>query len=134
MIVYLDANCVVYLVESNPAWFPQIIARIGAARAAGDTFGVSDLTRAEVMVMPYRRGDAAVEAAFDAFFNLADVTVFPITRGVCERSARLRAKYRYLRLPDATHLAAAIEHGCGLFLTADARLATVTEIAVEVLR
>ena len=34
---------------------------------------------------------------------------------------------------DSVHLAAAIEHGCGLFLTADAQLARCTAISVEVL-
>ncbi|MBY0228026.1 MAG: PIN domain-containing protein [Gemmataceae bacterium] len=134
VIVYLDTNCVVCLVESNPAWLPQVVARMGAARSAGDTFAVSDLTRAEALVVPYRKADAAAEAAFDAFFGLTDMTVFPVTRAVCERSARLRAAHRFLKLPDAMHLVAAIEHGCGLFLTADARLAAVTGIAVEAVR
>ncbi len=134
MIIYLDTNAVVYLIEGKAPWHALVVARMAAARGAGDTFAVSELTRAETLVIPYRTGDTVAEAAFQAFFADPQVTVFPITRTVCERSARLRAAYRFLKLPDAMHLAAAIEHGCGLFLTADARLAGCTDIAVEVLR
>ncbi len=39
---------------------------------------------------------------------------------VVTRIARLRAVHPF-KLPDALHLATAIEHGCGLFLTNDAK-------------
>ena len=38
-----------------------------------------------------------------------------------------------LKALDSVHLATAIEHGCGLFLTNDAKLARCTGITVEVL-
>jgi uncharacterized protein len=44
----------------------------------------------------------------------------------------IRAIQNY-RLGDALHLAAAIESGCGLFLTNDHRLAGFPDIPVEVL-
>lgn len=59
--------------------------------------------------------------------------VLPLNKLVCERGARLRADYR-VKLPDALHLAAAIQHGCGLFLTNDAQLAKCSEVSVEVLK
>ncbi|MGL4551292.1 MAG: type II toxin-antitoxin system VapC family toxin [Gemmataceae bacterium] len=133
MIVYLDTNSVIYFVERNPAWYVKIASRLAASRAASDDWGVSDLTRAEALVVPDRNGDAVLEAAFDSFFTDSAVTVFPITRAVCERAARLRAAHPPFKLPDALHLAVAIEGGCGLFLTADARLARCPDIAVEVL-
>ena len=55
-----------------------------------------------------------------------------MTVAVCERAARLRAVYSF-KLPDALHLATTIEHGCGVFLTNDAKLARCTDITVEVL-
>jgi predicted nucleic acid-binding protein len=70
-------------------------------------------------------------ADYAAFFQAADVTVFPLT-AVCERAARIRATYKIKPL-DALHLATAIEHGCGLFLTKDARLQRCTQITVETL-
>ena len=68
----------------------------------------------------------------EAFFASGEVQRLPVTAAVWERAARLRAAYRFQPL-DATHLATAIEHGCGLFLTADVQLARCTDITVEVL-
>ncbi len=45
----------------------------------------------------------------------------------------LIASVMKIKLPDCLHLAAAIEHGCGLFLTNDAQLPRCSAIAVEVL-
>jgi len=132
MIAYLDSNCLIYLVEQNPVWWPKITARIAALRTAGDEIAVSDLTRAECLVGPYTSGDTAMLASYQGFFAAPAVHVFPLTVAVCERAARLRAAQRF-PLPDALHLAAAIEHGCGLFLTNDAQLCRCTDIPVEVL-
>ena len=53
---------------------------------------------------------------------------------VCERAARIRAASRFcLKAPDCLHLAAAIEHGCGSFLTNDRQLTLCTDIVVEIL-
>jgi predicted nucleic acid-binding protein len=60
--------------------------------------------------------------------------MLPLTAAVCERAAYLRAGSNFqLKVPDCLHLAAAIEHGCGLFLTHDVRLRQCTDIPVEVL-
>jgi predicted nucleic acid-binding protein len=49
-------------------------------------------------------------------------------------AARLRAASVFnLKVPDCLHLAAAVEHGCGLFLTHDAPLKQCKDIPVEVL-
>ena len=53
---------------------------------------------------------------------------------ITARLATLRAASNFkLKVPDCLHLAAAIDHGCGLFLTHDAQLTQCTDIAVEVL-
>ena len=60
--------------------------------------------------------------------------MLPLTPAVCERAASVRvASGMKIKLPDALHLAAAIVHGCGLFLTNDALLTVCTAIPVEVL-
>ncbi|MCI0456592.1 MAG: PIN domain-containing protein [Gemmataceae bacterium] len=132
MIAYLDSNCVIYFVERVAVWWPKVAARLAALRAAGDEIAVSDLARTECLVGPLVTGSGTLLASFQAFFADPDIRVFPLTPAVCERAARIRAAYRF-KLPDALHLAAAIEHGCGLFLTNDAQLARCTDIAVEVL-
>lgn len=134
MIVCLDANCVIYLIEKNPVWEPKVTMRLLAARAAGDQVAVCDLARAECLIAPLAKGDVALVADYQRFFADPTVQMLPLTAAVCERAARVRiASSMQFKLPDALHLAAAIEHGCGLFLTNDARLVRCTDITVEVL-
>lgn len=134
MTIFLDANCVVYLVEKNSDWGPKIVARLAAARAAGDALAVCDLARAECLVWPLKHGDAAILADYQRFFASPIVQMLPLTAATCERAAEIRAASRFkIKLPDALHLAAAIEHGCHLFLTNDHELIRCTAIPVEVL-
>ena len=132
MIAYLDANVVIYLVEQHPTWGPRAAARIAVLRAAGDQIAVSDLNRTECLVGPFASGDTALASQFQAFFSNPSAQVFPLTAAVCERAARVRADHGFRPL-DALHLAAAVEHGCGLFLTNDAQLVRFPAIPVEVL-
>ncbi len=134
MKVCLDTNCVIYLVEKNPLWTPKLVTRLAAARAVGDTLAVSDLARSECLIGPLNAGDAAVLADYEQFFESPAVEMLPMTAAVCERAAAIRvASSLKIKLPDALHLAAALEHGCGLFLTNDVQLAGCLAIAVEVL-
>jgi predicted nucleic acid-binding protein len=132
MIVYLDANIVIYLIEQPLHWGPRAAARYAALRAAGDEVVISDLLRLECRVGPLRSGNVRMLARFDAFFAAPDVRVVPVSDRVCERAGQVRATYRFKAL-DSLHLAAAIVHGCDRFLTNDARLNACTDIAVEVL-
>lgn len=134
MKVYCDTNCIIYFVENNPAWFAKVVGRVGVLRTAGDELAVGDLARAECLVGPFKKCDTGLEARYRAFFGDPDVTVLPMTVAVYERAARIRATHAAIKLPDALHLATAIENGCGAFVTADAKLASCTDIAVEVLK
>jgi predicted nucleic acid-binding protein len=132
MIVCLDANIIIYLIEANPLWTPRATARVAALRAAGDEIAVCDAARLECLVHPFATGNVADQASYSNFFNHPSVRMLAVLASVWERAARIRASYRLLPL-DSIHLAAAIEHGCGLFLTNDAQLSRCTDIAVEVL-
>lgn len=134
MKVYFDANCIIYLLERSASWEALVVSRIVSLRAAGDELAVGDLCRAECLVGPFKNGDTGLEARYRAFFADPDVICLPITAAILERAARLRANHPSIKLPDAIHLATAIEHGCGAFVTGDARLAACTEIAVELLK
>jgi len=134
MKVYFDTNCIIYLLERNPIWEASVIARITVLRAAGDELAIGDLSRAECLIGPFKSGDSGLEARYRAFFADPVVISFPVNVPVFERAAQIRAKYVSIKLPDALHLATAIEHGCGSFVTADAKLGRCMEIPVEVLR
>jgi predicted nucleic acid-binding protein len=130
MIVCLDANIVIYLVERNPLWEPKASARIAAYRAAGDEVAVCDAARLECLVGPFQSKNASDLASYAAFFAGPSLRMLPVTVAVWERAARIRADHQYSAL-DALHLAAAVEHGCGRFLTNDAQLRNFPDVLVE---
>jgi predicted nucleic acid-binding protein len=134
MTVCLDSDCVIYLVEGPPVWEAKVTARLAALRAAGDAIAVSDLARTECLAGPLSKSDAVTLANYHTYFSSGTVQVLSLTPAVCERAAHLRAASNFkLKVPDCLHLAAAIEHGCGLFLTHDAQLKQCTAITVEIL-
>lgn len=132
MLIYLDANVVIYLIEQTPGWGPRASARVAAMKANHDRMVVSDLIRMECRVGPIRSADAALLAQYDGFFSFPGVEVVGLTPAVCDRAAAIRAGHGF-RTPDALNLAAAIEAGCEAFLTNDARLARFPDLNVEAL-
>jgi uncharacterized protein len=132
MTFYLDTNVLIYFVERNPTFGARASARIFAIQAASDPILLSDLTRMECLVMPFRTGDTKLEASYNAFFNLQGVQVVAITRAVCEEAARIRAHFPFKQM-DSLHLAAAVAHGADVFVTNDTRLNAFTGLTIEVL-
>jgi predicted nucleic acid-binding protein len=84
------------------------------------------------LVVPLRTANAARLADFARFFGDPLLQSLAISTTVWDRAARIRAAHGFGPL-DSLHLAAAVEHNCGLFLTADARLAKFPDIPVEVI-
>jgi predicted nucleic acid-binding protein len=132
VIAYLDANIVIYVVEHHPLWGPKAEARITGLRAGGDRIAISDAHRLECLVGPFILNDRKILADYLAFFNDPDVVTASLGPAVWERAAQIRATHNFRPL-DVLHLAAATEHGCGLFLTNDVQLRRFPDITVEVL-
>lgn len=62
------------------------------------------------------------------------ITVVDVNRQVARLAAKLRAEYTSLRIPDALHLASAIEVGAKVFITTDRRLPRkIGKLTVKVL-
>ena len=129
MRLYLDTAPIIYLVEQNPTFAPAVAAKVAAL---GGDLVTSDLAWLEALVHPYRANDLAATADFDDFFRNRLAEVFGINRAVCDRAARVRAAYPF-KVPDAIHLAAAVEGGCDAFLANDLQLKQFTGLAVEVI-
>ena len=131
-LVYLDTVICIYAVEGAPSFQARARARLAALRTAGDHPAISDLTWLECRLKPIRLGDAVALADMEAFLTASDVVRVPMPTAVYERACRIRAVHNY-KLADALHLAAAVESGCGLFLTNDHRLKSFPDIPIEVL-
>ena len=121
--LYVDANIFIRLFEGNDA----------LARALGDLFTqrveqppfalTSELTLAEVLVLPMREGRSRSIERYDAWLRSSGyLEVVPVDRSILWSAAAIRAEHQSLKLPDAIHLATALRAGCGHFLTADLKL------------
>ena len=118
LAIYLDVNVLIAIVEGRPLTSAQsdFLKGLvdGPTRAA-----TSELSVAECLVKPYREQNAPAVAAYLEFLSgRPEVDVLPISRTILMRAARVRADSR-LKLPDAIHLATAIEAGCAAFITND---------------
>ena len=131
-MVFLDANLVIYLIEQPATCGPKVTARVTALLASGERLAVSDLVRMQCQVGPLKANDHVLLAQYVTFFQSPDVSVLAISPAVCDRAARIRAQYGFKPL-DSLHLAAAVEHGCSLFITNDAQLRRFPDVPVEIL-
>lgn len=116
--VYLDTNAIIYLTEGNPNFKASIEGFFVEIEKTGARLITSELTYTEVMVMPFRIGDAMLATAYE---RLLDTLIEPLPLGRQElfMAARLRANTRKLRTPDALHLATAIVANADIFVTGD---------------
>jgi predicted nucleic acid-binding protein len=132
MRIYCDSGILIYWLDQVGPFHLRAEARMIALLAAGDRVAISDLTRLECRVGALKRRDAAIVAAFDAFFARPEVERVPLSAAVFDRAAQMRADLNF-KTPDALNLSAAIEGGCDRFLTNDVRLSRCTDVTVEVL-
>ena len=131
--LYLDACCIIYLVEAIAPFQQVVRRRVVRHRAEPDAVLVtSRLSRLECRVAPLRDGDDRLLGQYDGFFGARRVVVAEVTADVVELATVLRARHRF-KTPDALHLATAIEQRVDAFLTGDAELARCTDLNVEVL-
>ena len=130
-LLYIDTNVFIAALE-GPEGTSDVAWQVLEAIERGDAVGVtSELTLAELLVQPMRRGDGELVSTYEAMIASDGVfTVAPVDRGALVTAARLRADHPSLRLPDAIHLATAIATGAGHLVTRDVRLAAASPIPV----
>ncbi len=129
-LVYLDTVIPIYFIEGIGTFPLRAESALQTIWVAGDSTALSELTKLECRVGPLRTGNAKRLSDFEDFFTAQ--ILLPLTVAVYERAAHIRATYNF-KVPDAIHLAAAVEAGCDRFLTNDYRLARFQDIAVEIL-
>src|SRR6185436_15068048 len=105
MRLYLDSAPVIYAVEQVPGYVAAVDARLSDPELV---LVASDLTRMECRVKPLREGNSELLRDFEDYFEgtIADLVV--LSREVIERATEIRARFGF-KVPDAIHLAAAVE-------------------------
>jgi uncharacterized protein len=133
--LYLDANAIIDMREkAGPR--AQLLKRIFLLGCDSKfTLLTSELSLAEVLVRPISfLVDPVLENANPEMrewhdWYLANITInesfissSPITHDILVRAALLRARHGSLKLPDAIHVATAMQTGATHFITRDERL------------
>lgn len=120
--VYLDANVFIYAFESHGP-FSSIAGRILETVCANPTTAfTSELTLAEVLVVPFRQQNSAALELYERFLtDTTKISLVGVSRSVLRKEAELRAQDGP-KLPDAIHVSCALEAGCSIMVTQDRRL------------
>ena len=127
--VYFDANVFIYAREGEPALRDRVRPLFDLLDAGGADVVTSEMTLAEVLVVPYRLGESKVAELYERLLApSAHLFRAPASADLWRAAARLRASTPSLRLPDALHAATAEAERCTLVVTGDKRLAKVSPV------
>ena len=133
MTLFLDANIIIYRVETVEPFNQQVLAIVQELVAlyphAG--FAVSRLSMMECLVKPLRDQNNADVERYRGFFASSGLQIVELSSLVLETATLLRARYG-LRTPDAIQAASAMSiKGPVTFLTGDKQLAKVPGLNVR---
>ena len=112
MRLYLDTSILIRCVEGDAEEKRAALRWIDRAEgAAGGTIVSSLLARAECLVKPVREEDPELRRMFDMLFEQSGIVFLSVSDSILERATLIRAKYS-LKMPDAIHIATALEAPC----------------------
>lgn len=132
-VVGLDTTPLIYFIEQNPFYLEEVRPFFEGIERREFSAVTSIVTLLEVLVHPFRRGDAALAQQYrDILLNAEGLSTIFLSQDIAEGAARLRANHN-IRTPDAIQVATAIHTGASYFLTNDARLPSLPELDVLVL-
>ena len=128
--IYFDANIFIYLLEHHPD-LGEVGLSSGRSAIDKDLDCYSgELVRAELLVKALKDNNArAVQAVKDLFTNDTRIELLPHTKTAFISAAHLRANYK-IKLPDALHIATAVENHMDVFLTNDREIPAMREITI----
>jgi predicted nucleic acid-binding protein len=99
-LIVLDASVAIAALAADDSHHRA--ATMALASAGEEELVLAATTRAEILVGPSRLGGAALAAARDFVDGCSTV---PVTTGLADEAAALKARHRALSLPDAIALA-----------------------------
>lgn len=128
--VALDTAAFIYFIEED-ARFLEILRPLFVDADRGKRRLVtSALTLLEVLVVPYRIGNAALADRYQSLLTRSrGVQLIEVTREHLKAAAQLRA-VTSVKTPDALQIVAALSAGCTTFVTNDRRLPQVPGLRV----
>lgn len=132
-IIALDTAPLIYFIEEHPKYTPTVTPFFNALATAQFQAITSVITLLEVLVLPYRSGNATLAAQYqEILLNTPSLTIQPLTPDIAEEAARIRALHG-IRTPDAIQLATAVLGSAKAILTNDTNLPAIPGLQVLVL-
>jgi predicted nucleic acid-binding protein len=130
--LYLDACCIIYLIEASSPLHGIVAHRLLTHRADPKAVLLtSRLSRLESRVKPLRDADTKLLLNYEVFFSAHRLFIVELSAAVVEQATDLCARYGF-KTPDSLHLATAIVAQADVFLTGDSALSKCPEVNVEV--
>jgi predicted nucleic acid-binding protein len=127
---YVDTNVVIYSVEAFASYLDSTRALFTAAEQGAIELVTSELTLAEALVGPLKRGRVDVVTVYRELLGPPGLIVtISVDRRVWTRSAEIRAAVGG-KLPDSVHAATASLARCDLLLTGDRSLRGPPDVPV----
>ena len=127
----LDTTVLIYALEPPSPFNAAAQAVLAAVDQGLLNAVVSTLLIAELLVRPYRAGEEKLVAGYLRYFETSThLDVIAPGVSICRLAAQLRASTTALKLPDAIHIATALESNASAFVTNDASLRSTGPLKV----
>jgi predicted nucleic acid-binding protein len=118
----VDTCLFIYFIEEDPRFLPLTEPLFADVDAGKRQIVTSALTLLEVLVVPYRAGNARIAERYEELLTRSrGISMIDLSREQLRVAAQLRAVHG-VKTPDSLQLAAAISQGCTAFVTNDRRL------------
>lgn len=128
--VFVDTNPLIYLLDNVQPFVLPVKNFFLRYKNLNAEFYTSTVTDAEFFVKPIEENQLdKIDLYKNFLLNFGFLKCY-INDAIAEQAAKIRAKYKGVRLGDALQLASSIECGCNYFLTNDSRLKQVVEVNV----
>lgn len=133
--IALDTVIFIYFIEEYQRYLPVLDPVFAAIDKGHLTAVSSSLTLLEVLVVPYRAGNAPLAEQYERVLTRSrGLRLVDIDRTQLRAAAQMRALHTGLRTPDAIQISAALTGGCSVLLTNDRDLPTVPGLRILQLR
>ncbi len=130
-LTHLDAGVIIAFLDADDAHHDAARSAISDALDNADRLSIAASALAECLVGPARRGPKAVEVV-RALLERLPVSVVELDADIAVRAARLRARHRTLKLPDALVLATAEQSAADRLITTDRKWPTAKALKMTV--
>jgi len=135
VIIFLDANIIIYQVEAVTTFRDKVrsVIREISSEHPGSRFAVSRLSLLECLVKPVRERDEPIIERYRSFFTASDLHIVEINPRVIEQALLLRADTG-LRTPDAIQAASAMTLSePAIFVTGDHAFSKVPDLISRII-